>query len=171
MIGVCDLNGFISEACEVVKISGSGDDVGTVDRARFELFVQEKLLPVLGNYSLGESRSLVIIDNATIHHSDEIINMIEGKGAKILYLPPYSPDLNPIELMFAVYKRKVCREAKYYDWVVSHLHALDSVTPASAKNMFRCGIRVCDDIDSKKAIRVIVIVLLVLQVMKNNNIY
>ena len=61
-------------------------------------------MPVLGNYALCQKNSIVILDNTTIHHSEEIVQLIEGAGAKIIYLPFYSPDLNPIELMFGVYK-------------------------------------------------------------------
>ena len=67
--------------------------------------MQQQLVPVLGNCALCQENSIVILDNATIHHSEEIVGLIESKGAKIIYLPPYSPDLNPIELMFGIYKQ------------------------------------------------------------------
>lgn len=87
MIGVCDVNGFVQEACEVIRTNGPGEDVGPIDRERFELWVEQKLVPVLGNYSLREPRSLVVLDNATIHHSDTIVELIEGTGAKLyIYL-------------------------------------------------------------------------------------
>jgi hypothetical protein len=150
MIGVCDVNGFVIEACETIQTCGTGVDVGPINRDRFTLWVQEKLLPVLGDFSLEQSRSIVVLDNATIHHSEEIIGFIESTGAKIVYLPPYSPDLNPIELMFACYKKKIVREGKTYGWVVAHSLGLESVTSVNARNFFRrCFIPVdeCDDID------------------------
>jgi transposase len=69
MIGVCDIKGFVQEACHIVRTNGNeqDDDFGTIDRDRFEMWVEEKLLPVLGNYALGEPRSIVVMDNATIH--------------------------------------------------------------------------------------------------------
>jgi len=42
-------------------------------------------------------RSVVILDNAPIHHCDGTVGLIESTGALVIFLPPYSPDLNPIE--------------------------------------------------------------------------
>ena len=49
-------------------------------------------------------RSIVIMDNASIHHVKEVVSTIEGVGALIKFLPPYSPDLNPVEEVFAQVK-------------------------------------------------------------------
>ena len=70
----------------------------TIDKNRFRMWVEEKLIPTLGNYALGEPRSVVIMDNATIHAG--VRELIRGAGAKLIYLSAYSPELNPIELMF-----------------------------------------------------------------------
>jgi transposase len=48
--------------------------------------------------------SVLIMDNAKIHHDEEMVNLIERIGCKILFLPPYSPDYNPIELAFSTIK-------------------------------------------------------------------
>ena len=69
------------------------------------MWVEEKLVPTLGNYALGEPRSVVIMDNATIHAG--VRDLIEGAGAKLIYLSAYSPELNPIELMFGTCIRVV----------------------------------------------------------------
>ena len=45
-------------------------------------------------------QSIVIMDNASIHHVDTNVNLIESVGAKVFFLPPYSPDLNPLEPVF-----------------------------------------------------------------------
>ena len=45
-----------------------------------------------------------LMDNASIHHLEEIKDMITGVGARIRFLPPYSPDLNPCEEVFAKIK-------------------------------------------------------------------
>ena len=43
-------------------------------------------------------RSVVILDNASIHHIDSVVELIEDHaGARVMFLPPYSPDLNPLE--------------------------------------------------------------------------
>jgi len=137
LIGVCDINGFIPQACQVVKTSGTGEDVGNINLARFEQWVEAKLVPILGDYSIREPRSLVVFDNATIHHSDRIVNLIEETGARIVYLPPYSPDLNPIEIMFASYKLRLQKLGKNFDWLDAHYTALvESVTPSMAMNIF-----------------------------------
>ena len=48
--------------------------------------------------------SVIIIDNAKIHHDNELIALIEGLGCRIVFLPPYSPDYNPIETAFSTIK-------------------------------------------------------------------
>ena len=68
---------------------------GAVDKKRFVQWVKQKLLPVLGNYTLCQENSIVILDNTTIHHSKEIVNLIQATSAKIIYLPPILPILTP----------------------------------------------------------------------------
>ena len=75
---------------------------GTLDKKRFTQWGKQKLVPVLGKYILGQENSIDILDNSTIHYSEELVNLIEGARAKMIYLPPYSPDLNPIKLMFGI---------------------------------------------------------------------
>ena len=48
--------------------------------------------------------SVVIMDNASIHHVQSNVRLIESTGAKVLFLPPYSPDLNPLEPVFGKVK-------------------------------------------------------------------
>lgn len=106
MIGACDINGFIPIACECVirdEISAEGA-AGTVDRDYFLGWVKRRLIPVLGNFSRGEPRSVVYMDNASTHTCDELVEMIRDAGAFIIFGPPYSPHLNPIEKYFSVYK-------------------------------------------------------------------
>ena len=62
----------------------------TVDTKRFIEWVENRLLPVLGRYEKGEARSVVILDNASIHHDDEIVDLIESTGARVIYTAPYS---------------------------------------------------------------------------------
>ena len=62
----------------------------------------------------------IIMDNASFHHSKEVKEEIELAGHKILFLPPYSPDLNPIEKQWANLKREVrkLRETMEFDEAV-----------------------------------------------------
>ena len=46
-------------------------------------------------------KSVVVLDNARAHYQEEALDLIEEKGASVLFLPPYSPDLNPIEMFWA----------------------------------------------------------------------
>jgi transposase len=42
---------------------------------------------------------VAVLDHASIHHSDCVVELIEGAGARVIYIAPYSPDLKPIELL------------------------------------------------------------------------
>ena len=152
MIAAADINGFILEACSVIRRENGVNDGdltrGTVGRERFKTWLRENLLPCLGNYALREPRSLVLIDNATIHHDDEIVALIRSTGAEILYLPPYSPDFNPIENFFYIYKKALKRFHKL-SWFDAHYCALLSVTPRHGKSFFaRCNIPACHVYDN-----------------------
>ena len=68
----------------------------------FEYFVRTILLPLLKPYNGQNKHSVVVMDNASIHHLETVQDMILGIGAIIRFLPPYSPDLNPIEEVYVV---------------------------------------------------------------------
>ncbi len=77
---------------------------GATDAVVFEVFIKKVLCPKL------KKTDIVIMDNLPAHKGPEIRNAIESKGAKLLYLPPYSPDFNPIEKMWSkvkAYLRKI----------------------------------------------------------------
>ena len=68
-------------------------------------FVRSSLLPILMPFDNINPRSVVIMDNASIHHVQEVSNLIETQaGVRLHYLPPYSPDLNPAEGVFSQIK-------------------------------------------------------------------
>lgn len=48
-----------------------------------------------------DARSVLVLDNCRIHHSQALVALVEAAGCLLLYLPPYSPDLNPIEESFS----------------------------------------------------------------------
>ena len=76
----------------------------TADRDKFYDFVQSYLLPQLMPFNGTNPHSVVVLDNAAIHHVDGIMSMVEQVGALVLFLPPYSPDYNPIEELFSKLK-------------------------------------------------------------------
>ena len=67
----------------------------------FVCWLETELIPVL---SLTERTMVVVLDNCSTHISDRIREAVEAGGHIIRYLPPYSPDFNPIELTFSVIK-------------------------------------------------------------------
>lgn len=74
---------------------------GNVDGARFEEFVDQKLCPNLLPFNGVNPRSVVIMDNAAVHHTLAVVDRIHATGAMVVFLPPYSPDFMPCEELFA----------------------------------------------------------------------
>jgi transposase len=71
---------------------------GPMNRAAFRAYVEQVLVPTL---RLGD---IVVMDNSPAHYGPDIRTLIEAAGASLLYLPPYSPDFNPIENAFSKLK-------------------------------------------------------------------
>ena len=101
----------------------------TVTREIFEWWVEHKLCPVLGDYTKGENRSVVMLDNASTHMSQKVIELITAKKTRIIFSAPFSPDLNPIENYFSVYKKylKENSMAMTKNWQKVHWEALATV--------------------------------------------
>ena len=74
---------------------------GTCDTLLFNLWIEEILIPEL------KPGQVVILDNATFHKSEKTKRLIEDAGCTLLFLPPYSPDFNPIEVFWANFKAKI----------------------------------------------------------------
>jgi transposase len=74
---------------------------GTCNTEVFNTWVEECLVPIL---KLGQ---VVVMDNATFHKSEKTRKLIEDARCKLIFLPPYSPDLNPIEIFWANLKAKI----------------------------------------------------------------
>ena len=77
---------------------------GAMKRADVERFLRVDLLPRL------LPGSVLVLDNASIHKGGMIEHLARRAGCRVLYLPPYSPDLNPIELIWSLVKRQVRRQ-------------------------------------------------------------
>jgi transposase len=74
---------------------------GTTEREIFEDFI-EQLLPHCSRWP--EPKSVIVIDNASFHRTERVERLCYKAGVKLIYLVPYSPDLNPIEEFFAELK-------------------------------------------------------------------
>ena len=84
----------------------------------------------------------MLIDNLSVHKSDLARQAIEARGARIEFLPPYSPDLNPIEKCWAKIKSVLRRlKARTFDELVAALElAFQAITPEDARAWFaHCG--------------------------------
>lgn len=95
---------------------------GPINAESFTAYVREMLAPSL------KPGDVVILDNLSSHKGKTIRALIREKGAKLLFLPPYSPDLNPIEQVFAKLKAWV-RKAQP--------RALETITPTIADGLDR----------------------------------
>ena len=141
VIAAVDIDGFVLDACDAVyRKYGKTDtspDRGTVDAERFLQYVNDRLIPTLGLRALGEPRSIVVLDNATIHKDVRIQNAIEASGAEVIWTAAYSPDLNPIERCFALYKKVLIRQHRAFreNPHDTHLYALENLNCVSPKIM------------------------------------
>ena len=79
---------------------------GAMNREAFETYVEKVLAPTLSD---GD---VVIMDNLAAHKGSKVRQLIERAGARLLLLPPYSPDLNPIERLFAKFKALLRKAAE-----------------------------------------------------------
>jgi transposase len=103
---------------------------GPMNGEAFLAYVEKILAPSL---SEGE---MVVIDNLSAHKVKGVRKLIEARGAKLIYLPPYSPDLNPIEMVFAKLKallRKAAERTRDALWDRIGL-LLNAFTPTECAN-------------------------------------
>lgn len=109
---------------------------GAINQIAFEKFVEAILVPTLN------PGDLVILDNLSSHKSKRTADLIRAAQADLLFLPPYSPDFNPIENAFSKYKQ-LLRSAEHRTipelWSTTQ-PLLDQITPQDAAGFFRhCG--------------------------------
>lgn len=85
-------------------IQGVYTTTGTVNGEKFIEFFGHCVLPIIMPFDGRNPNSVVILDNASIHHIERLHDIITGVGARLCYLPPYSPDLMPLEEVFSKVK-------------------------------------------------------------------
>lgn len=127
-LGGLRTTGFVAPVCVAGAINGRV----------FLAWVKQDLVPAL------REGDVVVMDNLSSHKVAGVVEAIEAAGAEVRYLPPYSPDLNPIELAFSKFKRRLRDGAKRTADALVDLcgRVLDLFTEAECRNYFRhCGYR------------------------------
>jgi transposase len=112
---------------------------GPVDAVSFRAYIEQVLVPTL------RRGDVVVLDNLAVHKQPEIRLAIEQAGAQLRFLPPYSPDFNPIEMAFAKLKAFLrARRPRTFEQVCDLMRtALGLFLPAECANYVRhCGYRV-----------------------------
>ena len=112
---------------------------GPIDNPTFLAYVEQVLVPTL------RPGDVVVLDNLVMHKQPEVHAAIERAGARLRFLPPYSPDFNPIELAFAKLKAFLrAARPRNFDQVVELVASvLHLFTPEQCLNFVRhCGYRV-----------------------------
>lgn len=111
---------------------------GAINGDLFVAYVQQHLVPTL------RAGDIVILDNLSSHKRVEARTAIEAVGARVMYLPPYSPDLNPIENAFSKFKwlLKSAKERTVESLWAACGELLDAFTESECRNYIRhCGYR------------------------------
>lgn len=125
---ICSIRLDGSTACMAIE--------GATDTEVFQAYVRHVLCPTL------RPQDVVIMDNLSPHKSEPTLSLITQAGAQVLFLPAYSPDLNPIEKMWSKVKNSLrTAQARTQDTLIEAIgSALEAVTPVDARNWFAsCG--------------------------------
>ena len=126
MISSMRLDG--STACMVVD--------GATTKDIFKAYLEQILLPTL------KAGDIIVLDNLSAHKNKEIRDLIESVGAELWFLPPYSPDLNPIEKMWSKIKAILrTLKARTEESLINAIaQSLEAITANDAKGWFKsCG--------------------------------
>ena len=105
---------------------------GPMDSAAFEAYIEHVLIPAL------PPNAIVVMDNLSSHKSSAVARLLRGAGAELWYLPPYSPDFNPIENMWSKIKSllrsaKARTQEKLYKAIAA---AIDQITSTDTNSFF-----------------------------------
>lgn len=110
---------------------------GGLNTASFVVYVEKILLPQLW---VG---AIIVMDNLPVHYAEIVRTLIESAGAYIKFLPPYSPDLSPIELCWsklkAILRSEAARTSETLNEAITK--AINTITSENAQNWFNhCGL-------------------------------
>jgi transposase len=124
-----------------MSVEGMGPSLaveGATNREVFETYVEQVLAPTL------RRGQVVVMDNLTAHKGERVRELIERQGCELLYLPPYSPDFNPIEEAFAKIKSFMRKaEARSREALLEAMGtAISALSAQDARGFFEhCGYR------------------------------
>lgn len=106
---------------------------GALNKEKWRAFVEEKLAPRL------YPGDILVLDNLQVHKDPEALAMLEEQGVVVLFQPPYSPDLNPIELCWAFIKRllRKLRERRVDNMKAAIGRALKRVTSSLLEGWYQ----------------------------------
>jgi len=132
VLPVLGMDGIL--ACEVIEGGYTGE--------LFADFIRNHLLPRTNPFP--QDCSVVVLDNCTAHHSEGIRELLEAAGRRVLYLPTYSPDLNPDECVFSFMKSWLRRYADKFQHSPSLadpiIEAISDISPEMARAwILHCG--------------------------------
>jgi len=118
-----------------ISLEGMGPSLaveGATTKAVFEAYLKRVLAPAL------KPGQIVVMDNLSSHKGSRVRELIEGRGCELMYLPPYSPDLNPIEEAFSKLKALLRKAgARTREALLEAMgRALDAVTASDARGFF-----------------------------------
>jgi transposase len=125
-------NDDVHRRADAARLHRAVRDRRAINRLAFETYVEKVLLPEL------RKGDVVVMDNLPGHKGQRVRQLIEKAGAELLYLPPYSPDFNPIENAFAKLKAllpKAARRTVEGLWTAIG-KLIDLVTPQECQNIF-----------------------------------
>ncbi len=124
-----------------MSVKGMGPSLaveGATNREVFETYIEQILAPTL------RKGQVVVMDNLTAHKGERVKELIELRGCELMYLPPYSPDFNPIEEAFAKIKGLIRKaEARSREALLEAIAtAISALSAQDAMGFFEhCGYR------------------------------
>ena len=149
---------FKNSLSQVTAITSTGGVIigkvnGSVDSNLIEKFMKEMVSSIKDSEGAEVQRSLVILDNASIHHAKLIKDYLNIEGLNVAYIPQYSPEMAPVEHYFSKLKQTVINKArgKSIDWrshvtnsllrdCISSIHPemIRSIWTSFTKEIYRC---------------------------------
>ena len=104
---------------------------GNTNADKFFDFMRGSLISYMNPFDGSSPKSVLILDNCSIHHVDEILEVFRSTGIVVMFLPPYSPDYNPVEKAFSYVKCYL----KRYDDLLQTLHDKSPVVKSAFKSI------------------------------------